>query len=215
MEQRIKEAVRYLGFGKHAVDDQTMSLIYSSFSELEKIVNARSVYRIFKLEFREDNCIEIGKLQIKSKSLSQNLYGCTQAVLFGATLGTEADRMMKKCSVVNMASAVVLQACAAALLEEYCDKCQKEIEYRMLREEKFIRPRFSPGYGDFSIDHQKMILCMLDAYKKIGLTITNGSMLVPTKSITAVIGVSRTKKEKIKTECNNCNKKDCLYKRSN
>ena len=62
----------------------------------------------------------------------------------------------------------------------------------MKKEGYYIRPRFSPGYGDFDIAHQDMILRMLDTAKKIGLTLTGGNMLTPSKSVTAVIGLSET-----------------------
>ncbi len=66
---------------------------------------------------------------------------------------------------------VTLQACAAAMLEEYLDEWQTALEADMKKEGYYIRPRFSPGYGDFDMAHQDMILLrMLDTAKKIGLT---------------------------------------------
>ena len=214
MDQRIKEAIRYLGFGRHAVDDQTMSLIFRSFEELEDVVNARFIYRIFELKIKDDDCLEIGTLKIKSKHLKKNLLECEKAALFGATLGTGVDLLIKKRSVTNMAGAVVLQACAATILEEFCDQCCKELAEKMEKESRYLRPRFSPGYGDFSIEHQDKILRMLDAPKQIGLSLTEGSMLVPTKSVTAVIGIGKIRPGDSKEGCRICNKTDCLYRRS-
>ena len=48
--------------------------------------------------------------------------------------------------------------------------------------------RFSPGFGDFDIVHQRDILALLDCQKRIGLTLTDSNMLCPTKSVTAVVG---------------------------
>lgn len=64
---------------------------------------------------------------MKSRSLGRNLKQCEKLILFGATLGTGADRLITRASLTDMAKAVVLQACAAAMLEEYCDACQREI----------------------------------------------------------------------------------------
>ena len=41
MEKRVREAIRYLGFGKTAVDDRTFALIIKSFKELEEIKQRR------------------------------------------------------------------------------------------------------------------------------------------------------------------------------
>ena len=47
MDVRTKEAVRYLGYGNHAIDGRTLALIASSFQELETVAGRRVIYRIF------------------------------------------------------------------------------------------------------------------------------------------------------------------------
>ena len=51
MDARTKEAIRYLGYGRHAVDDHTLKLVESCFEELSQEACGRIVYRIFELEF--------------------------------------------------------------------------------------------------------------------------------------------------------------------
>ena len=116
-----------MGYGKHAVDDSTLALIGEAFEELDRLAARRIVYRIFDLTVKEPDCIEIGKLCIRSRSLGRNMKGCEKAVLLGATLGIGIDMYMRKLSITNMAKAVVIQSCAAALLEEYLDGCQLAI----------------------------------------------------------------------------------------
>ncbi len=213
MDIRTKEAIRYLGYRKNAIDERTLELIRDSFRELDRIANARFVYRIFEVIGQSENELTIGNVKIQSKNLSKNLKGCRNAVVFGATLGTQVDLLMKRYSVSDMTKAVVLQACAAAVLEEYCDKMQKQIALK-LDTGLYLRPRFSPGYGDFSILHQKELLQMLEAPKRIGLTLTEGYMLTPTKSVTAVMGISKEARECSIKGCEACAKEDCIYRRS-
>ena len=52
-DARTKEAIRYLGYGRHAVDDHTLKLVESCFEELSQAACGRIVYRIFELEFPE------------------------------------------------------------------------------------------------------------------------------------------------------------------
>ena len=214
MDTRTKEAVRYLGYGKTAVDERTLQMIQESFAELERISEPKSVYRIFELSHPKEEELQICNLHIKSKSLYKNLKGCNQVVLFGATIGTAVDRQIRTYEITDMARAVVLQACAATVLEEYCDAIQEQIAREVAVEKLYLRPRFSPGYGDFSILHQKEILNMLETPKKIGLTMTEGYMLTPTKSVTAIIGVSNTKEPCHRNGCEECTKADCVYRRS-
>lgn len=213
MDRRTKEAVRYLGYGTHAVDEPTLDLIQDSFQELEEHADARFIYRIFEITEQNEDELTIGMIKIHSKNLSKNLKGCKKAVVFGATLGTQVDFLLKKYSVSDMAKAVVVQACAAAFLEDCCDKMQKQIETE-LDAGLYLRPRFSPGYGDFSIFHQKELLQMLDTSKQIGLTMTEGYMLTPTKSVTAVMGISKEARGCTVEGCEACTKGDCIYRRS-
>ena len=114
-----------------------------------------------------------------------------------------------------MARAVVMQAAAAALIEEVCDRnfesWRKEYEEKGL----YLRPRFSPGYGDFPLSVQKDLLGGLEAGKRLGITLTEGGLMMPSKSVTAVIGISPVKGFCRTEGCEACEKKkDCPYRRS-
>ncbi len=213
MDLLTKEAVRYLGYGKNAVDDQTLRLIADSFEKLQSVMSRKSVYRIFDLEQADAENIRFGNLAVKSKNLGKNLQGCDKIVLFGATLGIEVDQLLSRTSKTDMAKTVVLQACAAALLEEYCDECQEQIGEELQAEGRFLRPRFSPGYGDFPIECQKNVIQMLDSAKRIGLTVTESFMMTPSKSVTAVIGAGPDPVQCCRQGCEACGKKNCMYRR--
>ncbi|MEZ3469601.1 MAG: Vitamin B12 dependent methionine synthase activation subunit [Schaedlerella sp.] len=213
MDHLMREAVRYLGYGKHAVDDQTLGLIADSFGSLRTLSSRKSVYRIFDLEQEDGETVWFGSLTVKSKSLGKNLRGCDKIVLFGATLGIGVDQLLSRTSKTDMAKTVVLQACAAALLEEYCDECQERIRQEMESEGRYLRPRFSPGYGDFPIECQRDMVRMLDCAKSIGLTLTESCMMAPSKSVTAVIGAGRAAVRCHRQGCESCEKLDCIYRR--
>ena len=54
----------------------------------------------------------------------------------------------------------------------------------------------------------------MDASKKIGLSMTEGYMLTPTKSVTAVIGIGDAMMNCNLNRCEKCDKADCTYRRS-
>lgn len=213
MDRRTREAVRYLGYKNHAVDDHTLTLIQSSFQELDLVADKRIIYRFFDLDTNDEGKLKIENMIISSRQLDKNLKGCHQVILLGATLGIRVDQIIHRYSLDEMARAAVLQACAAALLEDYLDEWQNQCAQQMMAQNLYLRPRFSPGYGDFSIGHQEMILRMLDAAKTIGLSMTDGCMLVPSKSVTAILGVSRYGTLCHRHGCEVCEKTDCEYRR--
>lgn len=213
MDQRMREAVRYLGYGKNAVDDRTLRMIADSFESLRSAAGKKSVYRIFDLEQPDAETVRFGSLTVKSRNLGKNLRGCDKIVLFGATLGIGVDQLLSRKSKTDMAFTVVLQACAAALLEEYCDECQEQIRVQMEKEGRYLRPRFSPGYGDFPMECQRELTRMLDCSRRIGLTVTESLMMAPSKSVTAVIGAGTDPVRCLAQGCEACGKKDCMYRR--
>jgi cobalamin-dependent methionine synthase I len=154
----------------------------------------------------------LGPLRVQSRGLSRHLEGCAEAYLFAATLGAGVDRLMQLYSRTDMPAAVVLQACAAALLESCCDEVQEAIATG-LNDGLTLRPRFSPGYGDLTLECQLDILRILDAPKKIGLFCTETNMLTPTKSITAIMGVRPGECQRMTQDCSNCNLTLCAYKK--
>ena len=83
--------------------------------------------------------------------------GCLEVILVAATLGTRTDLLLRRYSRTDMTRAVILQACAAARLRNIWTTWQEERKKELEEEGLYLRPRFSPGYGDFSIHHQKAL----------------------------------------------------------
>ena len=78
-----------------------------------------------------------------------------------------------------------------------------------------MKTRFSPGYGDWDIKFQPQMLRLAEA-KAIDISLTDSYMLMPRKSITAIIGLtSKAEKtiQRLKADCEQCNKVDCLARK--
>lgn len=201
------EIVRYT-LGKD--DEMLNNAIEKCKSELLPSITAKACYDEADVKICGDT-LDLGFAKVNSKKLAKNLSECEKVVVFAATLGIEADRYLQKCSLISPASALVAQGTCAAAIEAWCDKiCE------ILSEEfapLFLRPRFSPGYGDLSLEVQKDIISYLDCRRKIGLTLTNSLMLTPTKSVTAFVGLGKSEKICNIRGCGACNMKNCVFKK--
>lgn len=199
-----KEALRYLGYKNTEPDDATKHLLAQCEKELMDAIQPKCVYEKTAIQINGDR-IDFGFMQVKSRALSKNLQGCGSAYIFAATLGPGADRMIERYSRVSPAKSVVTDALASAAIEAFCNKINAELE-----EAEPLHPRFSAGYGDFDIKHQSQILDFLDTRRRIGLYLSDSLLMVPTKSVTAVIGIGP--KAACKTGCAACEKTDCAYR---
>ena len=86
--------------------------------------------------------------------------------------------------------ALALDAAASALTEALCNKLNAELKEQAAAEGKFLRPRYSAGFGDFTLEYQKYFVDILNSPKNIGVALRNGTMMFPTKSVSALIGIS-------------------------
>jgi len=151
----------------------------------------------------------------ESRALAKNLQDCREVILFAATVGLGIDRLIRKASAGNVADAVWLQALGAERIEALCDTfCEKQ---RALAAEKdlYLRPRFSPGYGDLPLALQKDIFRTLDCSRQIGLTLTESLLMMPSKSVTAIVGICGMPCRPGAAGCSSCGKKDCAFRKEN
>lgn len=137
-------------------------------AELLKVARPKSVHKLIKVK----------ELPFKSENLKRFLGDCEECYLFAATLGHEVDLLIRRYSIMSPADLLILQASAATMIEQYID-------------ELFPCPRYSPGYGDLPLSVQPKFLEMVDAGKTLGITLTDAYLMIPSKSVTAIIGVKK------------------------
>ncbi|MFT8888037.1 MAG: vitamin B12 dependent-methionine synthase activation domain-containing protein [Ethanoligenens sp.] len=213
LQIREREVLRYLGYHGHPADAGVLDRIQQCTALLLASATPRTVSASFPLHFGMDDTVEIGTMQVKSRHLRHHLRGCTEAVLFAATLGSGPDTLLRRYAKTDVSMMVILQACAAELVECYCDECEASIRGQAARRGLFLRPRFSPGYGDFDIRHQRDFMEQLSCPKRIGLTMTENYILAPSKSVTAVIGLTSEQQSCNTEKCVSCEKQDCAFRK--
>lgn len=213
-EPNWREIYRYLGYKNGArPEGEALRMIECAEAQVREAAEPRSVYRRMALSFPAENTLSIGGICIKSAALRRNLDGCADVYLFAATLGAGVDRLISKLTALGRVSeAAAAQAAAAALIEDCCDEQNDALRAEAEAAGLHLRPRFSPGYGDFSIEHQRDITRVLDTARRIGLTVTDSLMLAPLKSVTAVIGIAETE-GCTAAGCGSCDKQDCGFRR--
>ncbi len=206
------EILRYLGCHGQEIGDDLMNLIRECERELDEAATPRCIWREYPLKINDDS-IDMSVLRTDSKDLARNLKDCRSVVLFAATLGSGVDLLLNRYSLLKVSRCVVLQAAASAMLETWCDEQNASIRREYEEKGLYLRPRFSPGYGDFSLECQKGISEALQLSKRIGITLTDSLLMVPSKSVTAVIGVSDIRAGCVPEGCEACGRTDCAYRR--
>ena len=134
---------------------------------------------------------DISKLDLRgSATLAKHLCGCHAAYLVCGTIGAVFDALQRRTAARSASDAFVLQAIGAAAIEAWMDSVEDEIRGELKAGERLVQ-RYSPGYGDYPLAAQRDILGMLDASRSAGVSLTEALLMVPSKSVSAVIGVEK------------------------
>ena len=206
------QVCRYLGC-RGEVEPALAERIRALTHQVEEAAQPRTASRVFPLSFPGVDRLALGPLAVESAALRKNLAGCEEVILFAATLGVGVDRLIARSGAGRVSDAAVYQAAGAALIEAVCDQAWEELRRAGEAEGWHLRPRFSPGYGDFPLSCQRELLTLLRAPETIGLTTGESMLLLPTKSVTAVMGRSRLALPCHRTGCEACGKTDCAFRR--
>ena len=183
-EINVKEALRYMGV--HRNDDaRLLNLTEKLMAEIKNNCHPLVCYTEASVNF-EGDLLDFGFERLKSNSLAKNLSGCKTAIIFAATLGIDFDRLLNLKQLTSPTEALVLDALGSAAIEGVCNRFEQIIKKNLNAK---LKPRFSPGYGDLDISFQKSITDLLKAKQKIGVALNDSLMLIPTKSVTAIMGV--------------------------
>ena len=216
----IRAAARYLGahqkspeFAIAARQEQLMAEAYA-----EMLSFAAPNHTLRRASVRIERRHECGKEAsptpllyfgdmppIAGYDLCRLFAGCTEGFALLATLGMDLDLKIRRLMITNPALSVAVGACGSAYIDAYInDVLARETDL-------FLTPRFSPGYGDAPLSAQPDLLRFLGA-PKLGVHLTQGFLMVPEKSVSALMGITHEKANACLRHCACCAKTDCAFR---
>ncbi|MCL2797784.1 MAG: methionine synthase [Firmicutes bacterium] len=146
-------------------------------------------HKEYAVQVKPDGVHFAGGIVFTGNSIVNHLSGCVRCAVLAATLGHGVDQALRRLQYADMADALLYDAAANALMEQVCDEAQKQIAESAGMRGFSTTARFSPGYGDFSLAHQPAILKLSGASKELGIVLSENGLMLPQKSVTAVIGL--------------------------
>lgn len=193
-------------------DSQVQELLDRAEELVRNRLSPRYVYRETAISFGEKGVFPDGMaVPLTGNDIKNHLSGCSGVVILAATLTSEADLLIRRSGVSSMAESLAVDCICSAAIEQVCDRAEEEIFSGI--KAPYRTWRFSPGYGDLPLSLQRDILHYLNAMRRIGLTVTEDSLLIPSKSVTAIIGISHNPIKKSKGGCEVCNMREsCAFR---
>lgn len=222
MELSKKEVLRYLGYRrKQELTLEIDGAIDQLMVEVQTISHPRYAFRIFDCvpDEKEQSIIVIGTdLVLKSKSIYSHLKYAKKVALLAATLGIEVERQIRRYELTEMSKALILDSCCTEYIEKICDLAECEIEKEVSSQDLVLNRRFSPGYGDLPLGIQSEFLGVLEADRRLGINLSENLLMIPRKSVSAVIGLfddeKLAKPKRNRSGCSECSMREtCSFRR--
>lgn len=210
-----KEVLRYLGYKDQRYSEALDGLIDDMRAEIVSISQYKYTYKIVDV-VRDANGNVFLKDQpfpLIGESIQHHLKEAEKCVVMAATLGIAVEQRINYYSKVDLTKNFILDSCATQLIEEVCDYVETVVR-KDLKEPFNFTFRYSPGYGDYPITVQNQLVHFLDGYRKLGLSVTENHLLIPRKSVTALIGLQKKPISEDRDKCASCLQLgDCKFRK--
>lgn len=190
------EMLRYLGYTNQLMDDELTARIEQVATDLERSIAPRGVRCVFPvdataLDAQQDPCIRLAGtgVRLRGTDIFRHLKDARLCAVLACTLGMDNERRLRALSSQSPLDAALYDAASSAYIEAAIDAMERDLARVAAARGMSINWRFSPGYGDCPLDAQPALVAALNATRLIGLTVTGQNLLLPTKSVTALIGL--------------------------
>ena len=200
------EVLRYLGYHGQGFAEGLDGRVDAMVARCREVGVPRMGLASYDVREARDESVELEgcTLRLVGRDVSAHLAGARTVVLMAVTLGADVDRELRRLSHVDALDQVVFDSVATTFVERAADAAEARIRSWAATQGLFTSWRYSPGYGDLPLSVQADLLAALDATRQLGITLTPSDLMIPTKSVTAVVGVHPTPQPGLASSCSIC-----------
>ncbi len=211
-------ALRYLGYQDQALSVEMHASIDQAVAECESISRPAWCYQVFPAQFRNGAVmLEGAALEIPCEGASASLAKASACAIMVCTIGLGFEQKALQLAVTDPVGSLIFDSVGSSLAESCADDCERAIHALAVQSELHAGQRMSPGYGAIPLSLSRGIVRALDAGKRFGVAVTESDMLVPTKSVTAIVGLFEKEDDArhARYSCVDCVAyADCPYRKS-
>lgn len=166
------------------------------------------------LELKTDSIRIEGPVTFSTKKIPPYIKGAESLVLFLVTIG---DGIEKEASLLTAGAdplkGYLLDRIGSFAVESLADNLERRLRKDYSLHKKSVSSRFSPGYCDWPVKEQFEFAKAIN-FSKADIVLTEGCMMVPKKSISAMVAVADEGVFKgFVSSCDICEQGDCNYRR--
>ena len=205
------EAVRYAGApDKSAYSQQVVAAICR---EVLLMLEPAACWEEYDYQEAQRLVMAAPPYALPSCDVGRHLLGSGRVAVLAVTVGAAVEEFSRRLFAEGRYSeALLAEGAASAAVEQAADQLCTQLDQRYRKQGLALTSRYSPGYGDWALSEQPLAL-LLARGETIGITLTRSLMLMPKKSITAIVGWRQAPANTPLSGCASCPKLDCTMRK--
>ena len=160
-------------------------------ADAANLVNTQAVPQSVTAHFEVDDSLAMRGYIPSGQDIRRHLAGCREIAVCACTLGAQIDRLLERMKLTDLSLAYLVDQAASLAVENLAEREWRKVLNKARQEHKACTTRYSCGYGDYLLEDQRALLTLCGADKALRITVNEGGMMYPTKSITFLAGIHK------------------------
>lgn len=146
------------------------------------------------------------------EGIAEALRYSTHAAIFLVTLGHPIVEEIERLNRVDVSRGFFLDVLSSVAVENLAEQVHLEIARSILTGGWYVGHRYSPGFCDWDLTQQRVLFSLLKS-SLLSVQLTDHCMMIPRKSVSAIVGIGQRREEMAISPCGNCKRTDCMARR--
>lgn len=153
------------------------------------VIDAKAVYRTFRLvkSAGEFPGVEGAPGLFFGRKISELMEKCDYVSLLLTTIGPKLPQMADDLIKNEPTDGFYLEHVGGWMADYLADRVEELINHEAAKNGYGLTMRYSPGYGDWTLEAQPKLLRLLES-ETIGVSLSDTMIMTPRKSVSAAIG---------------------------
>lgn len=211
------EVYHLLGYpSSDRVEDKVRDAVKELTGFTLRIITPKYQYTVVPINaYQDDESVVLGdKTVLHGEGIASALRFADEAGIILVTIGQRIVDAIKRMEETDVTRSFFLDATASVAVESLAEMVHLEIAEKAFEKELYVGHRYSPGYCDWDLTQQRILFSLLDG-AKIGVRLTRTHLMIPRKSISAIVGLGQNEEKMAISPCGSCRREDCMARRGN
>lgn len=153
------------------------------------LIEPKAIYRTYRLIQEEGKppAVEGWPGLFFGKKVVEMLFPCHYVTLLLTTIGPKLPAMSDAIIKTEPTDGFYLEYVGGWMADYMADRVEERVQAECAKMGYSLTFRYAPGYGDWTLDAQPMIMKMLES-EKIGVRLNEANIMIPRKSVSAALG---------------------------